>query len=178
MAQKSFLQPWPDISGDISIETVYQQAHKRATELFDPWVSLLTPFVPADCQLLPNIKGLESFSQKAKRKPVRKIHDVLRAGILTNSMDEVEPIAKRIEARLDVVESDYKDDPDRYETGYYGSVHLKVRFHDLICEIQIMPQTVWTYKERTHSFYASHTHDRSILGFCRWLYKTANQESA
>lgn len=182
MAAKTLVQPWPEVSSDLSIEKVYQKAQSHAKELLPRFASLLEPFVPSDSRLLTNIKSLSSFIRKAKRKPVQRIHDVLRAAILTQTKKEAHDVAEKIKKSLNVVEYDYKEHPDQdvCATGYYGSFHIKIKLADMICEIQVMAETLWVYKERSHDAYVNQdaNKDNSVKSFSNWLYDTANKESA
>lgn len=171
----NLLQPWPETT-DIPIESVYQRAQTAAAKYLPQFKSLLEPFVLPGCNLLTNIKSLSSFIRKAKCKPVRRIHDVLRAAILTQTKEQAEEIANKLKPKT--IEFDQKNDPDEATTGYYGSFHLKLKIGDMICEVQIMPETLWVYKERNHPIYANSEKDPSVLSFSRWLYDTANKESA
>lgn len=178
MAAQPLLQPWPETTDNL--ENVYKTAHNRADELMPRFKKLLERYTPSDSRLLLNIKSLSSFIRKSKRKPVRLIHDVLRAAILTQTKKEAAKVANEMKRKLPIVEFDKKDDPNAMDTGYFGSYHLKMQIEDLICEIQIMPETLWIYKEHGHSAYidpASHS-DKSVMSFSRWLYSTANKESA
>jgi hypothetical protein len=179
MAAQNLLQPWPEATKDLSIEKIYQKAHQRANELLPRFQSLLEPYVPADSRLLTNIKSLSSFVRKANRKSVRTVHDVLRAAILTQTKDEAKDVAHKLKA-LNVVEYDSKNDPEHVASGYYGSWHIKIKLADMICEIQVMPETLWIYKERNHATYTSNEaeKDPSVKTFSHWLYDTANKESA
>lgn len=180
MAAQIPLQPWPEASKDLSIEKVYQKAHQRAKELLPRFKSLLEPHVPADSRLLTNIKSQPSFVRKAKRKPVQKIHDVLRAAILTQTKDETKKVAEGLKRSLKVVEFDHKNQPEHLASGYYGAYHIKFMMADMVCEIQVMPETLWVYKERNHSAYSNDEaeHDPSVKSFSHWLYDTANKESS
>jgi ppGpp synthetase/RelA/SpoT-type nucleotidyltranferase len=172
-------QPWPDVSDKVSIEQVYEKAQGRAHELLPRFKALLERYTPSDSKLLVNIKSLSSFIRKSNRKPVQKIHDVLRAAILTQTKKEAAKVANEIKRKLPIVEFDKKDDPEETETGYHGSYHLKMRIEDLITEVQIMPETLWVYKEQNHRIYTDTElqQDKTVLTFSRWLYKTANKES-
>jgi hypothetical protein len=176
------LQPWPEASKDNSVESVYQKAQAHAQELLPRFKALLEPYVPEDSRLLTDIKTLSSFIRKHKRKSTKKIHDVLRAAILTQTKEEAHEVAEKIKKGLKVVEYDFKEHPDQdiCATGYYGSFHIKIKLSDMICEIQVMTETLWVYKERSHSSYANQDaeNDRSVKTFSNWLYNTANRESA
>jgi hypothetical protein len=176
--QPILLQPWPEATDNL--ESVYKTASNRANELLPRFKSLLERYVPPDSRLLTNIKTLSSFVRKSKRKPVRLIHDVLRAAVLTQTKKEAAKVANEMKRKLPIVEFDHKDDPETLDTGYFGSYHLKMRIADMICEVQIMPETLWAYKERSHAFYTDSTahQDKSVMGFSHWLYSTANKESA
>ena len=180
MAAQIPLQPWPEASKDLSVEKVYQKAHQRAKELLPRFKSLLEPHVPADSRLLTNIKSQSSFVRKAKRKPVQKIHDVLRAAILTQTKEETKTVAQALKRSLKVVEFDNKNKPDNVASGYHGAYHIKILVADMVCEIQVMPETLWIYKERNHGAYTNDEagHDSSVKSFSHWLYDTANKESA
>lgn len=181
-AQTNLLQPWPEVSKDNTIESVYEKAHERAQELLPRFKSLLEPFVPSDSRLLTDIKSKNSFVRKHNRKQARKIHDVLRAAILTQTKDEAHNVAEKIKKALKVVEFDFKEHPDQdvCATGYYGAFHIKIKLADMICEVQIMAETLWIYKERSHASYTSQAAetDHSVQTFSNWLYNTADKESA
>ena len=173
------LQPWPDVSDNLPIERIYEKAQTRANELLPRFKKLLERYTPEDCRLLINIKSLSSFIRKAGRKPVRRIHDVLRAAILCQTNKEATKVANEMKRKLPIVEFDHKDDPDETDTGYYGSYHLKMWIGDMVCEVQIMPETLWIYKERNHTTYVDteSQQDKSVKSFSHWLYDTANKES-
>jgi Region found in RelA / SpoT proteins len=179
MAAQSSLQPWPDVSDDLPIEKVYQKAQHHAHELLPKFKSFLQHFVPVNCQLLTDIKSQSSFIRKAKRKPVQMIHDVLRAAILTQTKDEAKQIAERIKhtSSAKVLEFEYKNGSDHIATGYHGAFHIKIKLADMICEIQVMTETLWVYKERNHSTYTTGQaeNDRSVKTFSNWLYDTAEK---
>jgi len=180
MAAQTSAQPWPDVSDDLPIEKIYQKAQHHAHELLPKFKAFLQHFVPVNCQLLTDIKSQSSFIRKTKRKSVQKIHDVLRAAILTQTKAETKQIAERIKhnSSAKVVEFEYKNGSDHVDTGYHGAYHIKIKMADMICEIQVMTETLWVYKEHNHASYVSGTRDKSIMTFSRWLYNTANQESA
>ena len=173
------LQPWPNVSDKVSIEQVYEKAQTCAHEREAHFKKLLERYTPKDCQLLVNIKSLSSFIRKAKRKPVQKIHDVLRAAILTQTKKKAAKIANEMKRKLPIVEFDKKDDPEETEIGYHGSYHLKMWVGNMVCEVQIMPETLWIYKEQNHAVYTNTElhQDKSVKSFSRWLYDTANKES-
>jgi hypothetical protein len=176
-AQSVLLQPWPEAD---NLESVYAKAQARANELRPKFQALLGRYVPANSRLLVDIKSQSSFIRKTKRKPVRLIHDVLRAAILTPTKKEAAKVANEMKRKLPIVEFDHKDDPGALDTGYFGSYHLKMKIEDMVCEVQIMPETLWCYKERGHAAYtdAGSHKDPSVMSFSRWLYQTANKESA
>jgi hypothetical protein len=178
MAAQSLLQPWPEATDNL--ESTYQKAQQRANELLPRFKSLLERYVPSDSRLLVNIKSQSSFVRKSKRKPVREIHDVLRAAILTPTKKQAAKVANEMRRKLSIIEFDRKNDPNETPMGYYGSYHLKMRVDDMICEVQIMPETLWCYKERNHANYTdpAATQDKSVMSFSHWLYSTANKESA
>ena len=172
-------QPWPDVSDKVSIEQVYAKAQHCAYEREARFKKLLERYTPKDSRLLTNIKSLSSFIRKAKRKPVQFIHDVLRAAILTQDHKEAVKVSNEMKRKLPIVEFDKKDDPDAVDSGYHGAFHLKMWIDHMVCEVQIMPETLWIYKERQHSTYTdpkAHK-DKSIMSFSHWLYDTANKES-
>jgi hypothetical protein len=176
-AQSVLLQPWREATDNL--EGVYKTAYSRANELLPRFKSLLERYVPADAQLLTNIKTETSFIRKSQRKPVRLIHDVLRAAILTTTKKQADKVANEMKRKLPIVEFEHKDNPNANDTGYFGSYHLKMKVEDMVCEVQIMPETLWDYKERGHIAYTSPTahKDKSVMSFSRWLYDTANKES-
>jgi hypothetical protein len=172
-------QPWPDVSDKFSIEQVYEKAKACAQERETCFKKLLERYTPEDSRILTNIKSLSSFIRKAKRKPVQLIHDVLRAAILTQDQKEAAKVVNEMKRKLPIVEFDHKKEPEEEETGYYGAFHLKMWIDHMVCEVQIMPETLWIYKERNHATYTDpEAHkDKSVMSFSHWLYDTANRES-
>lgn len=161
-------QPWND----------YGQAVTILLTKKEKFTHLLQSVLPRDADLLINMKSHESFLSKLTRKPIGEIHDVLRAAILTNSNQEVFDITDRLKEISNVIECDYKDEPDG-KTGYYGACHLKIQIDNVICEVQIMTKVLWSMKEILHNRYemvrVGKPLDKSVKQFSRFMYDTANK---
>jgi hypothetical protein len=161
---RSFLQPWNDYNQAIAILTTKKE---KFTHLLQ---SVLLPH----CDLLVNIKTEKSFLSKLTRKPANEIHDVLRAAILTNTNQETIDIVFNLKQKIQVVECDHKEVED--VLGYRGSYHLKIKIEGTICEVQVMPKSLWSMKEILHNRYETVREgkplDKSVRAFSRFMYNT------
>jgi len=104
-------------------------------------------------KLLVDIKSAESILEKVARKNIspEAMGDVLRAAILVHHTQPIEKVVRRIKKAFTVIKIEYKDGSG--ENPYKGAYHIDVLILNMRCEIQVMPRTMWVYKETAHESY-------------------------
>ena len=177
-------QPWPRTG---PVQQIYQAAHQQAFLHRPGFKFLLAKIVGQDdFEIKVDIKRFASFQNKIERgKDPDAIHDVLRAAILTDTPEDNEIVADRINALADVRKEEFKTEN---EMGYRGAYHFKIwmmkpgrgssTLDGMICEIIVLTKTLWAFKEVAHPNYDRQergTEVYSIVGCCYWLYTVAQQ---
>ena len=162
----SLAQPWklvdldsPNIDSEV-IE-VYHDALEKAHMTRVHFENVLNSVAQGN-KVIVRTKPLKSFMDKIlnRGKKSNEIHDVLRSAILCRDATQVGKVVERIQRTFKVVEYDFKEEKGDAEFGYFGSHHFKVAVKppgesfELIAEIQVMTERLWTYKKVAHKIYA------------------------
>lgn len=157
------IQPWCPIKNH-DPESVYDVAREKVENIKKKFESTLKRVSGGTAKVLVDIKSKKSFMDKIERgKSPCSIHDLLRGAILCKDADGVEETVQQIRKTQKWHEIEGKSKGANI-FGYYGSYHLKIVIDGIICEVQLMTQRLWTYKEWGHEIYNQTRQDLAKTG--------------
>lgn len=127
---------------------------KYIEPIFNNFESSLKRCATKDAKVLVDTKSVNSIFSKIKRgTKLANMKDILRAAILTKDENDVETVMHNIKKVFNIYQIKDKTLGSDKNWGYYGSHHYIVEFKNVLCEIQVMPKRLWTYKEKGHEIY-------------------------
>lgn len=157
------IQPWCPIRNH-DPDGIYDVAVTKVTGIRKKFENVLKRVSGGVAKVLTDIKSKKSFMDKITRgKNPCAIHDLLRGAVLCKDDAAVEDAVKQIRKTQQWHEIEGKSKGDN-AFGYYGSYHLKIVIDGIICEVQVMTQRLWTYKEWGHEIYNQTRQDFAKTG--------------
>lgn len=159
-SNKTGMQPWSKddiITSSPDIKNLKEKVDFIIKKYIDPikrkFESSLKRAAVKDSKVLVSVKSFSSIKSKIERgKSLSKMGDVLRAAILVPTQDDVKKVIDNMRKIFNLQELEHKERGGN-DWGYYGTWHLAVDMNGVLCEVQIMPKTTWTYKEKGHEIY-------------------------
>ena len=162
-SNKTGLQPW---AKDEIIKSTpdFKNLDKKIDFIMDTYINpikksfenTLKRASVKDSKVLISVKTPESIESKVKRgTPLSKMTDILRASILVPSENDIDKVLKNMKKYFNLYEIDHKEKGTN-KWGYFGTYHYDVDFNGVLCEVQIMPKTTFTYKNKGHEIYTKY----------------------
>ena len=164
-SNKTGVQPWakddiikstPDKNFDVLPEKVEHIMKTYIDPIKKKFESSLKRAAVKDSKILTSVKSFKSIKSKIERgKSLSKMGDILRAAILVPSQDDIPKVLDNMRKVFSIQEYEHKE-KGKNDWGYYGSHHFAVDLDGVLCEVQVMPKTTWTYKEKGHEIYTKY----------------------
>jgi len=170
IAQKNPKQPWLNIeipksaSGD-TIEKAEKRLEKQYKEEILPLVnkskkeflSILKKNTPARGRFFTNVKKLKSLKSKVidrKKYGSGRVHDILRATILTKDTDDLNSVVNKFKRNVKLHSYKNKKFGADKTYGYYGTHHFDIILKSgMMAEVIIATKKLGRDKEIAHNIY-------------------------
>ena len=148
----------------------YEEAEKRLKEFLEKYndnfnksLKEYTKVIKQQLKGFTNPKFLYQFKTVSsiiskvvnRKKSIFNISDLIRGAVLLKTQDDVNNFVINFRRKNSNIIQKYEEKEKGIDKtyGYYGSHHFSLNINDLTCELQVMTQKLWNYKEEAHKIY-------------------------